>query len=186
MQAFHVRHSHPVPRWNTHTMHRQERGELSCKERNPTMPRSSPFTKTLFSARQTNFSWELEKEKKNHAKTTQAYTDKQGRFHHVKSRLSRTLSARHPFHANSCKDETIRRVIMDKQSRSFLKLHREENLTCKRDKHAKLQKGMKPFPCMAYNRGENTMVHHQGKIYFISGEKSKSWLQYTTSKITRR
>ena len=37
--------------------------------------------------------------RKNHARTTQAYTDKQGRFHHVKSRLSRMLSARHPFHA---------------------------------------------------------------------------------------
>ena len=125
------------------------------------------------------------KKTKNHARTTQAYTDKQRRFHHVKSRLSRMLSARHPFHANSCKGETIRRVLMDKQSRSFPKPHGEDNLTCKHNKHAKLQKGMKPFSCTVYNRGENTMVYHQGEIYFISEEKSESWLQYTTSEITR-
>ena len=83
------------------------------------------------------------------------------------------------------KGETIRRVLMDKQSRSFPKPHGEKNLTCKRNKHAKLQKGMKPFSCTAYNRGENTMVYHQGKIYFVSEEKSESWLQYTTSEITR-
>ena len=149
------------------------------------MPRPSRLPRHYSRLGKQTFHESLKKTKKNHARTTQAYTDKQRRFHHVKSRLSRMLSARHPFHANSCKDETIRRVIMDKQSRSFPKPHGEENLTCKRNKHAKLQKKMKPFSCTAYNRGENTMVYHQGKIYFISEEKSESWLQYTTSEITR-
>ena len=154
MQAFHVRHSHPVPRWNTHTMHRWERGELSCKGWNPTMPRPSRLSRHYSRLSKQTFHESLKKTK-DHARTTQAYTDKQRRFHHVKSRLSRMLSTRHPFHANSCKGETIRRVLMDKQSRSFPKPHGEENLTCKRNKQGRKYHGL----------------YHQGKIYFISEEK---------------
>ena len=66
--------------------------------------------------------------------------------------------------------------IMDKQSRSFPKLHGEENLTCKRNKHAKLQKGMNSIFMYGIQQGRKhhglssrkNIFHFWGKIQIMA------------------
>ena len=131
-----------------------------CKGMKTTMqtPTTKPYSCSCSSCTLDHFQC------KRHTKTTQ-------NKNHAQTHGKPSLMQRHSF-PKLRRRRKHHATLMSKQNKLIPKLHGKEELLCKHNNHAKASKKNENcfrgcHTCVSYSRGENTIVYHQGRRYFI-------------------